>query len=425
MEIKDLKLNPANPRKITDKKLAALKKSLKEFGDLSGVVYNRHSSQLIGGHQRLKALETIGISDIEYQDQELTYGFINLMNGEKFAYREVDWDEAKEKAANIAANKGAGEWDMDKLGEWFKDLDKLDFDLDLTMFDEDERKDFFKDKGDLPGLTDPDAIPENVDTRCKLGDLWLLGNHRLLCGDSTDVLQVERLMANNRSDIVFTSPPYNVGGTHNYDQKRGTHNYDQKGGHKYENNDDNKTTEEFSNFLTKIVNIWLSVSGFFFENIQGLSGNKIALIEHLYALKDKFADTIIWDKKGAPPSLARKVLNSQFEYVHVFSNIASRAIGEKDFRGTISNLISINSRQDKEYSAVHGATFSVEFVSFFIDNFTEKSCADPFSGTGTTFIACEKSKRDCYGMELDPSYCDIILKRWEDFTGCEAVLSRE
>lgn len=143
MELADLKPNPQNPRKITDKKRKALKKSLEEFGDLSGVIYNRRSSQLIGGHQRLKVLETIGISAIEYAPGSTAYGFLKLMNGEKFAYREVHWDEAKEKAANIAANKGAGEWDFPKLQEWIIDLDNLNYDLDLTMFDEKERKDLF------------------------------------------------------------------------------------------------------------------------------------------------------------------------------------------------------------------------------------------------------------------------------------------
>lgn len=214
MNLNDLKPNPHNPRKITDKKLKALKKSLEEFGDLGGIVFNRRTQRLLGGHQRLQVIPKDAVIDVLQLPQvtdvgTVAEGFISF-NGERFAYREVDWDETKEKAANIAANKGAGEWEWDKLGDWFKELKAEEFDLDLTMFDEEEREQFFKEPEVYPeGLTDPDSVPENVETRCKPGDLWLLGNHRLLCGDSTDVLQVERLMGGEKADMVFTSPPYN------------------------------------------------------------------------------------------------------------------------------------------------------------------------------------------------------------------------
>ncbi len=140
--MKELRQNPRNPRKITDKKLASLKKSLKAFGDLSGIVYNRRTTQLVGGHQRLLALQEFGIADIIFAEGSKDHGFVELNNGERYAYREVDWDESKEKAANIAANKGAGEWDVPKLTEFMLELDLDGFDLDLTMFDEDERKPF-------------------------------------------------------------------------------------------------------------------------------------------------------------------------------------------------------------------------------------------------------------------------------------------
>lgn len=132
MNIEDLKPNPKNPRKITDKKLKALKKSLEEFGDLGGIIYNKRTGQLIGGHQRVAAMR---LGAISFTDEN--WGWIHNAD-QRFALRLVDWDEDKEKAANIAANKGAGDWDWPMLTEWFHELDSSNFDLGLTMFSESE-----------------------------------------------------------------------------------------------------------------------------------------------------------------------------------------------------------------------------------------------------------------------------------------------
>jgi hypothetical protein len=164
--LKDLQPNAENPRKVTDAKLAMLKKSLAEFGDLSGVVYNRKTKQLVGGHQRRHVLlsEPFTITKKYPKPTKVgtvAEGFI-IHKGEKFAYREVEWDALKEKAANIAANKGAGEWDFTKLGEWMDELDGSLFDLDLTMFDEMERKDLFSGEvevTDLPDLPNGEKSP--------------------------------------------------------------------------------------------------------------------------------------------------------------------------------------------------------------------------------------------------------------------------
>lgn len=233
--------------------------------------------------------------------------------------------------------------------------------------------------------------------------------HYLMCGDSTNIDEVEKLMDGQKADITFTSPPYNVGKTPNGNDQ------------KYLNDSDNKSNDEFKNLLNLFTKNCLNYSDYVFSNIQSLSGNKIALIEHLYDLKDKFADTIIWDKKTAEPAMARRVLNSRFEYIHIFSNEAKRTIGKRDFRGTIANIFELNSRQGKEYANIHKATFPVQLPIYFIENFTESSCIDPFGGTGTTLIACEKTNRKCFMMELDPHYCSVIIERWQLATGKKAV----
>lgn len=146
MKIKDLHANPDNPRKITDTKLEALKKALEEFGDLGGFVFNRTSKHLIGGHQRQKAFDASAQVVVEHKYKTPTRtgtvaeGFV-LLKGERFKYREVAWDDMREKAATIAANRGAGEWDEEKLSDMFKELDMLGADLSLTMFDKFEIED--------------------------------------------------------------------------------------------------------------------------------------------------------------------------------------------------------------------------------------------------------------------------------------------
>ncbi len=133
MKLSDLKPNPQNPRKIDDAKLKMLEKSLKEFGDLSGIIFNRTTGNLVGGHQRVKVLP----ADTELQMTDANHGFM-IINGDRFTYREVDWDETKEKAANIAANQHGGEWNLPQLSEWILELDQKNIDMDLLGFDRDE-----------------------------------------------------------------------------------------------------------------------------------------------------------------------------------------------------------------------------------------------------------------------------------------------
>lgn len=149
MKIKDLKANPKNPRTISDEKLAMLKKAIAEFGDLSGIIFNRKTKRLVGGHQRTKNFPPDAAIEITTKFKKPTkvgtvaLGYV-LVNGERHNYREVEWDEIREKAANIAANKGAGEWDLSALSDWLKEIDEFGFDLSLTMFDTIETKGFMQ-----------------------------------------------------------------------------------------------------------------------------------------------------------------------------------------------------------------------------------------------------------------------------------------
>ncbi|RZK30514.1 MAG: hypothetical protein EOO63_06565 [Hymenobacter sp.] len=164
-----LKPNPKNPRKITDAKARMLRDSLARFGDISGLVFNRTSGQLVGGHQRVEAFKALGAHDVTITKQydvpshagTVAEGYVDI-SGERYAYRETQWDDATEKAANLAANKGAGEWDLAQVGNWIQELDAIDFDIDLTMFDEADRAGLLPHPGGINEDWDEalDKVPE-------------------------------------------------------------------------------------------------------------------------------------------------------------------------------------------------------------------------------------------------------------------------
>lgn len=267
-------------------------------------------------------------------------------------------------------------------------------------------KEFFDDNKVEDGpVEDVGAGELPTEAKTVRGDLWILGNHRLLCGDSTSIDDINRLMGGARADICFTSPPYNVGRTPNGNEQ------------KYLNESDDRESPEYCDFLCAFTSAALTVCDYVFNNIQSLSGNKVALIDYLYKMKSNYADTMIWDKLTSEPAMAKNVLNSRFEYVHVFSHRAKRVIGSKEFRGTLENIFQLNSRKGKEFSDIHKATFPSEFAEHFVSNFANTSVLEPFGGTGTTMIAAEKLGKSAFVMELEPVYCDVILNRYSKSTG--------
>ena len=372
MKINLIKPNPNNPRIIKDDKFKKLVQSIKDFPqmlELRPIVIDENNI-VLGGNMRLKACQELGLKDVP-------------------TIYAKDLTEDQKKEFIIKDNVGFGEWNWDDLAnDWDEEL-LLEWGLDLPIsFGE-----------ILEAEEDDFEIPDEIKTDIVLGDLFEIGEHRLLCGDSTDSDQVSKLMNGQKADITFSSPPYNVGKTPNGNNQ------------KYLNDNDNKTINEYVELLDNYSKNALLFSDYLFSNIQSLSGNKIALIEHLYNLRSFYADVMIWDKQTAEPAMARKVLNSRFEYVYIFSNEAKRSIGKKDFRGTIDNIFSLNSRQGKDYAKIHKATFPIQLPSLFIENFTESSILDLFCGTGTTMVASHQLKRKCYGMELDPKYCQVIVDR--------------
>lgn len=409
MHIKDLSPNLQNPRSISPEKLSFLKKSLDKFGDLSGIVYNKKSKQIVSGHQRIKVLPPASKIEITKVYKKPTStgtikeGYLEAQ-GERFSYREVEWDEPKEKAANIAANKGAGEWDLTKLGEWFKDLDTLGFDLNLTMFDQVEREELFPELVVVgehtrsgPTGVDEDEVPEQVEPKTKMGDLYQLGEHRLVCGDSTQLKTIERLLNGSKVDMVFTDPPYGIDEkTERIDSKRNinakSNNWKRVLGDK--NTDCAKALCVFVTELAPTIILW---GANFYCHALPETGN-----------------WIVWDKRVEDK---QRDDNSDCELAWVKTKKRSVRIFRHLWKGMIKGSEYGQARVHPTQKPIALAEWSFETYSS-----ESKNILDLFGGSGSTLIACEKTKRKCFMAELDPHYCDVIVSRWEKYTGKKAKL---
>lgn len=393
-KVNDLLPLEINPRKITDQKRQKLINSIQKF-NLAEIPAINADNTIISGHQRMKAMQLLQrgeeMIDVRIPNRQLTL------------------KELKEY--NLISNTHAGEFDFDKLDEFFDDMDFADIGFDVERPAEMELPPVEINEDD--DIENVEEYANTVQTDIVLGDLFEIGNHRLLCGDSTKKEDVERLMDGKKADICFTSPPYNVGGNSKLSSAY------QKNGRKYANDDDDKSDSEYLKFLVDVTENSIESCQYTFINIQSLSGNKIALIDFLFTMKKNYADTLIWKKKNEQPAMPSNVLNSQFEYIHCFSKKANRSIGTKPFRGTVSNVIEI-SNQTRNDIKLHNATFPIELSTFFISNFTNESVVDFFMGTGTTMVAAHQLNKKCYGIELEPQYCQTIIDRMKKlFPGIE------
>jgi len=381
----ELKPYVNNAKIHTGEQVEQIKKSIEDFGFNDPIAVWK-DNEVIEGHGRLLA-----VMEMDNIDEVPIIRLDNLSDEQRKAYTLVH--------NKLTMNT---DFDVDILNLELDDIIEIDMsEFGFELDEEEETQEIEEDE--VP------EIPE--EPKAKLGDLYILGNSRLICGDSTDVAVIDRLMDGVKADIAFTSPPYNAGTTATETAMGKTT--------KYNGNDDNKTYSEYRDFLNAYLHCALSVSEYVFMNVQSIANNKISLIDVLSDNKDIYADTIIWDKQNGQPAMANNVLNSVFEYIHVFSEKANRAIGTIDFRGTIDNILHLPPQRNNEYSNIHNATFSVEFASWFISRFAKETVLDSFGGTGTTLIACEQLNRKCYMCEISPQYIDVIIQRYINLKGTD------
>jgi DNA modification methylase len=386
-----------NSRTHSPQQIDKIAASIREFGFLNPIIVDGQNG-IVAGHGRVMAAQKLGLASLPVIEAA------HLTEAQKRAYVIAD--------NRLALDAG---WDNDMLKIELQDLDAEGFDLSLTGFNPDEIGNFLAEPTE--GLTDADAVPEVPAVPVTVeGDVWLLGRHRLMCGDSTSIDAVERLMAGRKANICFTSPPYNAGSL-NVKGNKTT-------GKKYNSFDDNQTEIEFFDFLTANMGCMLAVADEVFYNIGLVQDNKRTIFKMVDAFGDAFKDVIYWKKKTVAPHIQKGVINNLVEFILCFGDGKRKFTNPQFGQGTYWNVIEGVSASGNEYSDIHKATFPVYLPENIITNFTGRNAIviDCFGGTGTTLIACEKTERDCRMMELDTKYCDVIIKRWQDFTGQEATL---
>lgn len=373
--IQDLIPYARNSRTHSDAQVAQIAASIREFGWTNPILLDGENG-IIAGHGRLLAAQKLG------ETQVPTIELAHMSEAQKRAYVIAD--------NKLALNAG---WDDEMLFAEFEDLKEAGFDLELTGFTLEEIGKLTPEVVN-EGLTDEDeAPPVPEEPKTKLGDIYQLGNHRLMCGDSTSIDAVERLMDGNKVDLVFTDPPYNVA----FNGRSGKHDVIKN---------DDLPQDEFENFITEVCNTIKAVDPKAYYiwcnwNFYGILQGKL-----------EYKTCIVWAKNVFG-------MGSGYRHQHEFCL----------FNGKIDEVIKNESdlweiKKDTNY--VHPTQKPVALsVRAFGNHIRLLNVLDLFGGSGSTLIGAEQTGRKAFVMELDPKYCDVIVKRWEDFTGKKAVLLTE
>ena len=359
MLINEIKPNPNNPRIIKDHKFKQLVKSIQDFPqmlELRPIVIDENN-MVLGGNMRLKACIEAGLTDVPV---------IHANN----------LSEEKKKEFIVKDNVGYGEWDWSELANNWDAQELTDWGLDIPNFD----------VNNLEAEEDDFAVPNGgTETDIVLGDLFEIGEHRLLCGDSTDSDQVAKLMNGQKAELVFTDPPYGNGSSGKYG--RG-----QLGVRTILNDDTFECVNDFFNLRICDAYVFFLQWRTFKEAIQTLENNDL-----------KLKTIAVWDKKNAGLNGAGGMAE-QWEAIIVAGNIKYSRFG--------GNVFSVSREQKKRIDSPHPHQKPIELLSNLLEYFQEYNLLlDPFSGSGSTMVASHQLKRKCYGMELDPKYCQVIVDR--------------
>jgi DNA modification methylase len=381
-----------NPRR-NDAAVPKMAGLIREFGFKVPIVA-RSDGSVIDGHLRLKAAQALGMEKVP----------VVLAD---------EWTPAQVKAFRLAVNRSAewAEWDEELLKLELEELKLEDYDLDLIGFD-----DVLLDADGTEGLTDPDDVPEVQEVPLtKEGDIWLLGKHRLMCGDSTDLGSVALLMNGEKASMVFTDPPWNV----DYGNAK---KINPQGWKVRSILNDHMSTEDFKDFMDRTFKAMKDAvipGAMIYVVMSAQEWGNLMLV-----LKDNefhWSSTIIWSKDRLV--LGRKDYQTRYEPIWYGWDGRSSRIHPLEDR-TQSDVWDIPRPSSSEE---HPTMKPVELVERAIANSSNGGdlVLDLFGGSGTTMIASEKIGRRSCLMELDPKYCDVIVRRWQEFTGHEATLESD
>ena len=374
-----------NPRTHSPEQVAQIAASIAEFGFLNPILVDT-ASGIIAGHGRLQAAKQIGLTQVPVVVLD------HLTEAQKRAYVIAD--------NKLALNAG---WDEKLLRAEMVALAAADFDMPLIGFSDDELADLLGDPNAAAGNTDEDAVPEvPVDPVTKPGDVYVLGNHRLLCGDSTVLTNVEKVLDGALADMVFTDPPYNVDyGNTAKDKMRGNNRTIMN----------DNLGEGFEQFLyDACVNMLAVCKGAIYVCMS--SSELHTLQKAFIAAGGKWSTFVIWAKNTF--TLGRSDYQRQYEPI-----LYGWKQGTDHFWCGARDQGDVWFVNKPRVNDLHPTMKPVELVERAVSNSSKSRdiVLDCFGGSGTTLIACEKLGRQARLIELDPKYCDVIVKRWEEFTG--------
>jgi DNA modification methylase len=367
--------NKTNPRFIKDDKFKKLVQSIKDFPqmlELRPIVVDSEMV-VLGGNMRLKACQAAGLTEVPIliADQLTPEQQAEFIIKDNVGFGEWDWD--------ILAN----EWDAELLQDW-----GLELPFDNTPVLEAEEDDY--------------EAPSEIKTDIVLGDLIEIGQHRLLCGDSTDSDAVARLMNGEKADIVFTSPPYNAntkaGQGDIFNKKKSVKLYS-------DGYSDNLESSDYVDFASSVLNnCFLFTDGHIFWNVSYNANSRFEYIQQIQNHLQYLIEQICWKKSSTIPF--KGSLMRDWEPIYVFSTNGNM-LGLDSVHSNHWEVNNTNSQQDN-----HKACFPVELPSKAIRlNESYKLILEPFTGSGSTMVAAHQLNRKCYGMELDPKYCQVIVDR--------------
>lgn len=401
-QIEGVPKNPRQWRKGEVEKLARSIEQTPELFDLRPIIVydNVDGYVAIGGNMRLEAAKLLKWKDVPCE----------------IVSRETP--TAKLKEIVIKDNSAFGEWDMDMLANEWDDLPLNEWGLPLG--------DWNSEVEETPKVQDDnfDESKEKIEPRCKKGDIWQLGEHRLMCGDSTNANDVTLLMDGQKADITFTSPPYNV-----MSQFANKHIKD-KGAYlvndTYEEYSDDLTDTEYFAFLKKALANALQNSKDVFFNIGCCKGALFGTAKMIGEFAEYFKGIITWKKSGAfmlffPAQFG--VVGNITEPIYCFSENKQRKFAEPQWKqgDAVYNIIETQNASGNEHNDVNAATFPIDLPAEAIKLFCKDSVLDLFCGTGTTLLAADQLGKKCFAMELSAKECDIIIARWEKLTNKKAV----
>lgn len=372
----DIHANENNPRILKDDKFKKLVQSIKDFPEMLEIrpIVVNNDRMVLGGNMRLKAIQEIGLKEIpiikaENLTEEQQREFLIKDN---VGFGEWDWDAL------------ANDWDADELKDWGMDL-PTDFNPEILEAEEDDFE-----------------VNDSIETDIVLGDLFEIGEHRLLCGDSTDSDAVARLMDGEKADMAFTSPPYNAntkaGQGDIFNKKKSIKLY-------ADGYSDNLKSSEYVKFAESVLNnCFLFTDGHIFWNVSYNANSRFEYIQQIQNHLEFLIEQICWKKSSTIPF--KGSLMRDWEPIYVFST-NGKMLGLDSVQSNHWEVNNTNSQQDN-----HKACFPVELPGKAIKlNDTYKIIFEPFTGSGSTMVASHQLKRKCYGMELDPKYCQVIIDR--------------